>query len=134
MGYNLKIILSYLKSSNLSRWTGIFKKLLPHLKSAPRIWLTAKFLEKQKCLNLGPQFPYLGILGLEFANNFVIFDAKLKILKFGTKYTWFGYFWTRIWKQHWNQRPRICLITKFHEKMKMPKFGTNNVLSGYFWA
>ena len=28
--------------------------------------------KKQKCLNLGPKMPYLGILRLEFENNIVI--------------------------------------------------------------
>ena len=49
---------------------------------------------------------YLGIIRLEFENTFVIFEIntlefvssvsfvqKLKILKYGTKSTWFWYFW-----------------------------------------
>ena len=49
--------------------------------------------------------PYLGIFGLEFENNFVIFEindleifliayfcAKIKILEFGTKNALFGCF------------------------------------------
>ena len=92
----------------------------------------------------------MGIFGLEFKKRYcdiwnlhpwiclvTKFDAKLKILKFGTKNTWFGYCWTGIWKQHcsiWNQHPRICLITKFCEKMEIPNFGTKNTLFGYFWA
>ena len=65
------------------------------------------------------------------------FGAKVKILKFETKNTWFGYFWTGSWKLYChilNQLHRICLISKFLRKTKMPKLGTNNVLFEYFWA
>ena len=53
------------------------------------------------------------------------FNAKIKILKLGTKYVWFGYFWAGIWKQYchnWNQRPRICFIAKFGAEIKIRKF------------
>ena len=108
-------------------------------------------MKKWKCLNLGPKMPYLGIFGLEFEKNIHIwnkrpwiclvakFGAKLKILKFGIKNTWFRSFWTGIWKQYChisNQHPRICLYTKCREKVKMPKFGTKRYLPlfGYFWV
>ena len=64
------------------------------------------------------------------------FDGKLRILKFETKNTWFGSFWTGIPKQYchiWNQHTEICLIAKFHKKTKMSKFVTKNTLFGYFW-
>ena len=42
-----------------------------------------KFLKKQKCLNLGPKIPFLGIFGLEFENNIVIFEiSTLEIVKY----------------------------------------------------
>ena len=34
------------------------------------------FTKKQKCLNLGSKMPDLGILGLEFENNTVIFEIS----------------------------------------------------------
>ena len=93
--------------------------------------------------------PDLGIFGLEFENIFVLFEIsilefvflqslmQIKILKFGAKNAWSGYFWAGIWKKYchiWNQLLRMCLIAKFRGKAKMPKFGTKNVLFGYFWA
>ena len=38
------------------------------------------FVEKQKCLNLGPKTPYLGAFGLEFSKTIVMF--KISTLKF----------------------------------------------------
>ena len=105
------------------------------------------FGKKQKCLNLRPKLPYLGIFGLEFENNchiwnqhpWICLNAKFykKMPKFGTNNVLFGYFGAGIWKQYchiWNQLPRICLIAKFCEKIKMSKFETKNALFGYFWA
>ena len=34
------------------------------------------FTRKEKCLNLGPKIPYLGILGLEFQKFIVIFEIS----------------------------------------------------------
>ena len=34
------------------------------------------FAKKQKCLNLGPKMPYLGIFGLEFQKTIVIFEIS----------------------------------------------------------
>ena len=34
------------------------------------------FMEKQKCLNLGPKMPDLCILELEFENNIVILESS----------------------------------------------------------
>ena len=56
------------------------------------------FVEKQKCLNLGPKLPYLVILGLDFENNIVLFE--ISTFNFAT----------------------------FLEIMKTPKFGTKNAL------
>ena len=43
------------------------KKILPCFKSAPSNLSNCKILQKkQKCLNLGPKVPYLGIFGLKF--------------------------------------------------------------------
>ena len=46
------------------------------------MFLIAKYCEKkkQKCLNQGPKMPYLGVFGLEFENNIVIFE--ISTLKF----------------------------------------------------
>ena len=46
---------------------------------------------------------------------------KIKMPKFCTKSTLFGYFWTRILKKYchiWNQHPQICLFAKLREKNK----------------
>ena len=40
------------------------------------------FAKKQKCLNLGPKLPYLGIFGVEFQKTIVIFEiSTLKFVK-----------------------------------------------------
>ena len=62
MGWNLKTILSYLKSAP------------SNLKSTHRICLIAKFREIQKYLNLKPKMPDLRIFGLEFEYIIVIFE------------------------------------------------------------
>ena len=69
------------------------------------VWLQ-NFAKKQKCRNLGPKLPYLGI------------------------------FWARILENYchiWNQDLRICLIGKSGEETKILKFGAKNTLFGYFW-
>ena len=103
--WNLKIILSYLKSgpSTLLNckfrekmiiprfgtenalfgyfWAEIYKQYLPYLKLAPSNLSIRKILEKkQNWLSLGPNVPYLGIFGLEFYKTFVIFE--ISTLKF----------------------------------------------------
>ena len=50
--------------------------------------------------------PDMGVLGLEFENNIVIFEIS----------------------------SFIYLTAKFREKIKMPKFENKNALFGYFWA
>ena len=102
LGYNLKIQLSYLKSSNLSYWTGILKNYCHIWNQHPWICLIAKFHE------------------------------KIKIPKIGTKNALFGYFWAEIWRKYchiWNQRRQICLIAKFSAKIKILKFGIKNACS-----
>ena len=42
----------------------------------PRICLIANFVKKWKCLNKGPNMSYLGIFGLGFDNNIVIFEIR----------------------------------------------------------
>ena len=49
--------------------------------------------------------PYLGIFGLEFENDFVIFEII----------------------------PSSSSVAKFREKTRMPKFGIKNALFGIFW-
>ena len=41
-----------------------------------RICLIANSGKKQKCLNLGAKIFYLGIFGLEYENNIVIFEIS----------------------------------------------------------
>ena len=107
------------------------------------------FERKQKCLNLRPKIPYLGIFltGIwkpychiwnHHLRNCLIekFCEKMKMSKFGIKTPLFGYFGARILKSYceiWNEDPRICQIAKFCEKMKFPKFGTKIVYLGIFW-
>ena len=62
------------------------------------------------------------------------FVQKKKILRFGTKNVNFG---ARIIKHYchiWNQRSRICLLTKFDANTKIFKFGTKISWVVYFWA
>ena len=50
------------------------KRIPPYLKSAPSNLSYCKILEKkQKFLILGPKIPYLGIFGMEFENNIVMY-------------------------------------------------------------
>ena len=48
-----------------------FKRILSYLKSAP-----SKFFAKKKFLKFGPKMSDLGIFGLEFENNIVIFEIS----------------------------------------------------------
>ena len=141
-------------------WARILKNYCHIWNQHLRISVIAKnFMQKQKCLNLGPKMPYLGIfdqkcliwvvLGKNFKKDychvwnqhlqiclFAKFHEKTKMPKSGTKNAWFRYSWAGIWKQFchiWNQHPRICLIAKFRGKTKIPKFVTKNALFGYFW-
>ena len=91
-----------------------------------------------------------GIFGLEFEKKYchvwnqhpqICLIAKyhqiMKMTKFGTKSTLFGYFWARIFKNYyhiWNQHLQISVTVLFCEKTKMPKFGTKNALFEYFWS
>ena len=61
-------------------WAEIRKQYCHIRKQHPRICLIAKFCEIMKMLKLGPKIPYLGIFGMEFENNIVIFD--ISTLKF----------------------------------------------------
>ena len=139
----------------------ILTKLLSYLKSSTRKFVYLQNLtKKQKCLNLGPKMPYLGIfyqkclvwvfLGYNFKRTIAIFEISnpsicliakchelIKMPKFGTKTALFVYFWTRIFKNYshfWNQHPQISETAKFCEETKLPKFWTKSALFGYFWA
>ena len=117
LGWDFKIILSYLKSVS---WNLSNCKISWKNKNALFGYFWAGIWKRKYC-DIWKQRPWICLVAR--------FSAKIKILKFGTKNTWFGYFWTGIWKQHchiWNQHPWICLITKFRKKMKIPKFGTKN--------
>ena len=49
--------------------------------STLKFFYLENFTKKQKCLNLGPKMPDLGIFGLEFENNFAIFEiSQLKFV------------------------------------------------------
>ena len=139
----------------------ILTKLLSYLKSSTHKFIYLQNLtKKQKCLNLGPKMPYLGIfyqkclvwvfLGYNFKRTIAIFEISnpsicliakchelIKMPKFGTKTALFVYFWTRIFKNYshiWNQHPQISETAKFSEEPKLSKFWTKNALFGYFWA
>ena len=96
------------------------------------------FTKKQKCLNLVPKVPYLGIFGKDFKTTIIIIEistlqfvylqnfAKKRMSKFGTKNALFAYFWVGILKQYChisNQHFRICLIATFAEKQKCLNLG-----------
>ena len=60
----------------------------------------------------------------------------MKMPKFGTKSSLFGYFWARILKNYchiWNQDLRTSVTASFCEETKRAKFGTKSTLLGYFW-
>ena len=91
---------------------------------------------------------YLGIFGLEFKSDVVIFEIssldfvwlqnfvkKLKCLDLGPKMPYLDILGIKSSKNYcriWNQHPRIRQTAKFCEKMKMPKFGTKNDWLEYF--
>ena len=57
--------------------TRCHKSMVPYLKSPPfKFVYLQNFTEKQKCLNLGPKVPDLGIFGLEFKKTIVIFEIS----------------------------------------------------------
>ena len=73
----------------------------------PQIFQNTKLSAKKKSLNLGTKMPYLGIFGVEFENNTVIFETNTfefiylqnfakKRSTFGTKNALFRYFWVAI--------------------------------------
>ena len=78
----------------------------------PRIFFKAKFrsetkILKPKCIILGvldSSFEkLLSYLTLAFSNlSYYKVWCKIKILKFGTKNAWFGYFWARTFKKLWS--------------------------------
>ena len=72
-------------------------------------------MKKQKCLNLIPKMPDLGI----FDQNFLIWGFVARILKKLLPYL--------------KSASRIYLVAKFREKTKIPEFGTKSALFGYFW-
>ena len=96
-GWNSKKSLSYLKLTPSNKfgakikilkfstknawcgyfWARILKNYCHIWNQHPRICLIAKFHEKWKCLNLGPKMPYLGIFGLEFEKNIVIYEISV---------------------------------------------------------
>ena len=47
-----------------------------HLKNYCHIWNAYKISKMLKCLYLGPKLLYLGIFGLEFENNIIIFEIS----------------------------------------------------------
>ena len=56
-------------------WARILKKSIVMFEIRTLKFLHLKnFMKKQKSLNLGPKMSDLGILGLEFENNIVIFE------------------------------------------------------------
>ena len=61
----------------------LFGSKRSYLKSTPlEFALLQNFATKQKCLNLGPKMSELGIFGLEFENNSVIFEIRtIKFVK-----------------------------------------------------
>ena len=106
---NLKCLIWVFLSSN-------FEKQLSYLKSAPSNLSNCKILWKnknssnrdQKCLIwvFWQKMPYMSIFGLEFEKKYHI----------------------------WNQRPWICLVSKFGATLKIRKFEIKNARFGYFWA
>ena len=77
-------------------------KLLSYLKSAPSNVSICKISQKkQKCLNLGPKMPYLGI-----------FDQKC------LTWVFLGMNLKKNYCHIWNQHPQMCLFAKFHKKTK----------------
>ena len=120
LGWNSKILLSYLKSasSNFSCiWCkknslSLGPKMLEILKDYCHIWnqhpqicQTAKFLEKMKMSKFGTKNALFGIFWLEFENNILIFEIstlnfiklqnfleKWKCLNLGPKMPYLGIF------------------------------------------
>ena len=129
--WNLKMILSYLKSapSNLSNCK-ISRKNKKKLKFGIKNTLFGYFwarISKNYC-HIWNQLPQICLI--------VKFFRKTKMPKCGIKNALHRHFWTPILNSYchiWNRHLRFCLITKFCAEMKMSKFGTRNALFKYFW-
>ena len=78
-------------------WAVFQKAIIMFEISSLTIYFIAKVDAKKKSLNFEPKMPDLGIFGLEFENNFVIFEISafefvylqnfVKMSKFATKNT-----------------------------------------------
>ena len=107
------------------------------------------FVEKWKCLNLGPKIPYLGIFGLEFENNVVIFEIttlelvklgnfvkKWKCLNFGPKIAW-GFFWLEFENNiviFEISTLEFVKLRNFVKKWKCVNLGQKKCLIWVFWG
>ena len=127
-------------------WAGSWKIFCDIWNQYPQICLTAKFLKKTKTPKFGNKNALFWRFGQQCWKAIVIFEIsnlefaflqsfvqKLNIIRFGNKNANFGARILKYYSHIWNQRPRICLLTKLEANTKIFKFGTKNTLFGYFF-
>ena len=129
-------------------WAKILKNFCHIWIQLPPISLIAEFCRNRKMLKCGTKNELFGyscrnisekpLSYLQSAPSNLpyckVLYKKKKVLRFGSKNANFG---ARIVKHYchiWNQRPRICLLTKFDANTKIFKFGTKISWVVYFWA
>ena len=107
-------------------------------------------LKKQKCLNLGPKMPYLGIFGQGFDKKKLSYFKSVPSNLSNWKISWNNknaWFWGQkslmwvIWASILSKLLSYLKSTssnlpncKICWKTTMAKFGTKNTLFRYFWA
>ena len=122
---------------------------LEYLKSAPSNFSNSKIISKNwRCLNLGQKMSDLGIFGLEFEKDIVIYEisklqfvrwqsfSKKKMPKFETKNDVLKFFHQNylIWVCFgWNLKTILSYL-KSAPSTKVLKFATKKDLFAYFWA
>ena len=125
------------------------KELLSYLKSAPSNLPDCKLREKTKMSTFETKNVWFRYFWARIWKKYyhiwnlhpwICLIAKCREImtmpKTDTKNALFGYFWDKIFKNYcriWNQHLRISVTAKFCEKTKMHNFGTKNASFGYFW-
>ena len=91
----------------------ILKSIVIFEKSSLKFVQFQTFPKNQKCLNLKPKMPYLGIFGVNFENDYChICNQHPQICQI---------------------HPQICQIPKFCKNRKLHKIATKYALSEYFF-
>ena len=79
-------------------------------------------MKKWKYLNMEPKMPYLGIFGLEFLKNIVLFE--INTLKFVKKWVFNSYrdFCYRIFGIRFSQTSGVCFVSRSSDPGSVPLY------------